>query len=128
MLELLESGDVEVVGTAADGVQAVESIRALKPDVVFLDVQMPRFAGGGSMNGKWSTSPSRQAVSRRITPAKLVREISGSVNCGRSAKSCSENSRTQTPGAMRPQRPARWIALACAIGSTPKPCTRCRVE
>ena len=45
VLELLESANVEVVGTAADGVQAVESIRALQPDVVFLDVQMPRMSG-----------------------------------------------------------------------------------
>ena len=45
VLELLESADVEVVGTAADGMQAVEAIRALKPDVVFLDVQMPRMSG-----------------------------------------------------------------------------------
>src|SRR6185503_20066908 len=41
----LDAADVEVVGTAADGVQAVESIRALRPDVVFLDVQMPRMSG-----------------------------------------------------------------------------------
>jgi two-component system, LytTR family, response regulator len=45
VLELLESADVEVVGAAADGIQAVEAIRALKPDVVFLDVQMPRMSG-----------------------------------------------------------------------------------
>ena len=45
VLELLETADVEVVGTATDGVQAVESIRRLRPDVVFLDVQMPRMSG-----------------------------------------------------------------------------------
>jgi two-component system, LytTR family, response regulator len=45
VLELLESADVEVVGTAANGMQAVEAIRALKPDIVFLDVQMPRMSG-----------------------------------------------------------------------------------
>jgi two-component system LytT family response regulator len=45
VLDLLDAADVEVVGTAADGVQAVESIRALRPDVVFLDVQMPRMSG-----------------------------------------------------------------------------------
>ena len=45
VLELLESADVEVVGTAADGMQAVEAIRALKPDVVFLDVQLPELSG-----------------------------------------------------------------------------------
>ena len=32
---------VEIAGTAADGVAAVEAIRALTPDLVFLDVQMP---------------------------------------------------------------------------------------
>jgi two-component system LytT family response regulator len=37
--------NVEVAGTAADGVEAVEAIRRLKPDVVFLDVQMPGATG-----------------------------------------------------------------------------------
>lgn len=45
VLELLALPDVEVVGTAWNGVEAVESIRALQPDVVFLDVQMPRMSG-----------------------------------------------------------------------------------
>jgi two-component system LytT family response regulator len=36
---------VEVVGTAADGVAAVAAIRALRPDLVFLDVQMPGKTG-----------------------------------------------------------------------------------
>ncbi len=33
--------DVEIVGEAADAAQAVDMIRALRPGVVFLDVQMP---------------------------------------------------------------------------------------
>jgi two-component system, LytTR family, response regulator len=33
--------DVEVVGTAHNGAVAIEAIRALRPDLVFLDVQMP---------------------------------------------------------------------------------------
>lgn len=46
ILDLLESEpDVEVVGTAADGAAAVEAIRASRPDLVFLDVQMPRMSG-----------------------------------------------------------------------------------
>jgi len=36
---------MEVVGTAADGQQALEMIAAVKPDVVTLDVQMPRMDG-----------------------------------------------------------------------------------
>ena len=39
--------DFELVGEAADGVEAVEQIRAAEPDVVFLDVQMPRLDGFG---------------------------------------------------------------------------------
>jgi two-component system LytT family response regulator len=37
----------ELVGTAANGVEAVEAIRALRPDLVFLDVQMPGKTGIG---------------------------------------------------------------------------------
>jgi two-component system LytT family response regulator len=39
--------DFEVVGEAADGVEAAAAIRAAAPDVVFLDVQMPRLDGFG---------------------------------------------------------------------------------
>jgi two-component system LytT family response regulator len=39
--------DFEVVGEAADGVEAVAAIQATAPDVVFLDIQMPRLDGFG---------------------------------------------------------------------------------
>jgi two-component system LytT family response regulator len=39
-----ESG-VEVIGEAADGEAAVKAIRELKPDLIFLDVQMPKKSG-----------------------------------------------------------------------------------
>lgn len=42
---LRDDRDVEVVGEAADGDSAVEAIRALRPDLVFLDVQMPHKSG-----------------------------------------------------------------------------------
>jgi two-component system LytT family response regulator len=46
VLDLLEDeAGVEVVGTAADGAAAVEAIRSARPDLVFLDVQMPRMSG-----------------------------------------------------------------------------------
>jgi two-component system, LytTR family, response regulator len=36
---------VEVAGEAADGLQTVEAIRSLHPDLVFLDIQMPGLSG-----------------------------------------------------------------------------------
>jgi DNA-binding NarL/FixJ family response regulator len=38
-------GDIEVVGEAADGAQAVAAASALRPDVILMDVRMPRLDG-----------------------------------------------------------------------------------
>ncbi|HEY3122395.1 MAG TPA: response regulator, partial [Vicinamibacteria bacterium] len=43
---MLESAaDIEVVGTAADGREAIEKARELRPDVISLDIKMPRMDG-----------------------------------------------------------------------------------
>ncbi|MGZ0067036.1 response regulator [Microbacterium arborescens] len=39
------SGDIQVVGEAGDGAEAVETVARLRPDVVFMDVQMPVLDG-----------------------------------------------------------------------------------
>ncbi len=44
-LRLAHEPDIEVVGEAADGADAVELLRTLQPDLVFLDVQMPVMDG-----------------------------------------------------------------------------------
>src|SRR5690349_67642 len=38
-------GGVEVIGQAGNGVEAITAIERLRPDVVFLDVQMPGLTG-----------------------------------------------------------------------------------
>ncbi len=42
---LADVGDVEVVGQAGSGEEAIELVRHLKPDVVLMDVQMPGIGG-----------------------------------------------------------------------------------
>lgn len=37
--------DIDVVGTAADGIEAVDLARRLRPDVALLDIRMPRLDG-----------------------------------------------------------------------------------
>ncbi len=42
---LATSSDIEVVGTAADGEEGLRKAAELKPDVVTLDIKMPRLGG-----------------------------------------------------------------------------------
>lgn len=44
---LCDDSEIEIVGEAADGKAAIEAIQALKPDVIFLDVQIPEVDGFG---------------------------------------------------------------------------------
>jgi two-component system, LytTR family, response regulator len=44
-LRLQEHPDFEIVGEAADGPAAIKAIKSLRPDLVFLDIQLPGFGG-----------------------------------------------------------------------------------
>ena len=43
--QLAEQGGVEVVGEASNGFEAVKRCEELRPDLVFLDIQMPKLSG-----------------------------------------------------------------------------------
>jgi two-component system chemotaxis response regulator CheB len=45
MTSLMKHPDIEVVGTAANGLLAIESIKRSNPDIVTLDVEMPEMDG-----------------------------------------------------------------------------------
>lgn len=42
---LLRANNIEVVGEASDGLEALEKARELKPDIILMDIKMPRCNG-----------------------------------------------------------------------------------
>ena len=48
--EILEEKGYEVVAEASDGLEAIEKYRAMKPDIVILDITMPNMNGLDAMH------------------------------------------------------------------------------
>jgi two-component system LytT family response regulator len=56
-LRLEPYSDVEVIGTCANGREAIRAIKTEKPDLVFLDIQMPGFDGFSVVKGVMEIEP-----------------------------------------------------------------------
>jgi DNA-binding NarL/FixJ family response regulator len=53
---LANISDFEIVGTASDGFSAIEKIESLKPDLILMDVEMPKLDGFSAtqiITGQW---------------------------------------------------------------------------
>ena len=57
MKMILEAGGHEVAGTARDGYEGIEKYRQLNPDLVILDVIMPRMGGVECLEGIRNINP-----------------------------------------------------------------------
>ena len=60
---------------------------------------------------------------REATHGDITTNAAGSVYSGRDRKSASSYRRKHTPGAIRPHRPMRWLALAWEMGSMGRRCS-----
>ena len=55
--DILEDGGIDVVDTAANGKQAVKKVEATEPDVVTMDVEMPKMNGIEAVEAVMSRAP-----------------------------------------------------------------------
>jgi two-component system chemotaxis response regulator CheB len=59
--------DIEVVGVAGDGIEGLDKVKQLAPDVVTLDVNMPRLGGLAALERMMSECPSRVLLLSSVT-------------------------------------------------------------
>jgi two-component system chemotaxis response regulator CheB len=61
------AADIEVVGTAADGAEGLDKAKALQPDVVTLDIKMPRLGGLETLRRLMAECPTRVLLLSSLT-------------------------------------------------------------
>jgi DNA-binding NarL/FixJ family response regulator len=63
--------DIEVVGEAGDGVQAVELVRTLLPDVAVMDIRMPRLNGIAAIAQMLAAHPPVKVIVLSVNSARV---------------------------------------------------------
>jgi two-component system chemotaxis response regulator CheB len=76
LADMLAEGGMTVVGEARDGIELVEKAVALRPDVVTLDIEMPRRNGLDGL---------RELMTVRPTPVVMVSSLTGAATAATAA-------------------------------------------
>jgi two-component system chemotaxis response regulator CheB len=144
--EMVESsGAFHVIGTANDGIEALQKVRSLRPDIVTLDIEMPRLNGLQALEQIMAEMPrpvvmlsaagsdlGNEMTLRALERGALefVRKPSGPVSIDLSAvrvqlMSALEAARAMNMGGVRVPTPAMSPALGEAAGEkSPDAATR----
>lgn len=77
---LLTSRGIDVAGTARDGLVAVEMARALAPDIVLMDIQMPRMDGLAALRAIKEELPAVKVV--MLTMSADDEDLFEAIKCG----------------------------------------------
>jgi two-component system, NarL family, response regulator LiaR len=94
---------IEVVGEAADGEQAVQQAVALAPDVILMDLVMPRLDGIGAM----------RALRRRNSPSRII-VLTSFLDDGRLMPALQAGAAGYLLKDVEPAELARAVRSACA--------------
>ena len=70
-----EDPGLVVVGEACDGEAGLEAVAALRPDVVLLDISMPRLQGLDAIGAMLERSPSSRIVPAPDTKRKISSDV-----------------------------------------------------
>jgi DNA-binding NarL/FixJ family response regulator len=91
--------DMELVGEAATGTQAVERARALRPDVVLMDLQMPDLDGPAAIDALREQAPEVRVLV--LTTFGTDADITRAVDAGATGYLLKDAPREQLFGAIR---------------------------
>ena len=81
-LRLEPFDDVEIIGTCQNGREAIRAIKTQKPDLVFLDIQMPGFDGFSVVQGGDGRRTAAVRVRHRLrgsTPSALSKPMQSTI-------------------------------------------------